>query len=609
MIHDYSRHDKNEMPHKVPRHVTDFGCCLLFVAAMAALAMVTQFALLEGNPKDYASLPIHSGEMCGVSESVKDKRYLYFCGAAMGNVSYANTICVNTCTEKACPNYVKGVTQEVDSKPFAGLICLPDFSKHDNKKLARKAFQIVAESENVKHLLQAKGIADAWPLLLVSALSSIVFGYLFLHCLETFAGCLLKLSFTVIIVLLGSFGGYMLFMSNQMDGANPLPGTGDRKYDIVIGNACIVLSAGLCCVACCLLSSMQKATHCIEAAAECIAETPALIFEPFVSLAIRATILVGLITGLVHLLACVKKVTGSDQGIDVEYSQQVYAMLGFYVFMMVWIMELCSATSTFVVSYVVQLWFLDTNRVENGKHRTRFVVLRAYLTGMMYHLGTLAFGSLSIALLRVWRMLLSWFVSSSATAGNAVAATSGACCSCFADFFDRILQKLNKFAFMDVAVNSNNFCTAAGHALGILTYNAPAAMTLHGCTRIFEVVGVTSITAVGVSTCYVLATQVPTYGNPESEKFVEDPIFLCFIAGIVSFFIAMPFMLCFATAADTILFCFALDKSRMPAEHEDERMGFFARCFSNSSARQAEMKYDDSHHSPKTRSLIQRMNR
>merc|ERR1719232_605273 len=99
----------------------------------------------------------------------------------------------------------------------------------------------------------------------------------------------------------------------------------------------------------------------------------------------------------------------------------------------------------------------------------------------MYHIGTLAHGSLAIAMLRLMRIFLSMFTSSSASAGNAVATTSGLCCSCVADLFDRVLQKLNKFAFMDVAVNSNNFCTAAGHDLAVLSWNATSAMTLHGC--------------------------------------------------------------------------------------------------------------------------------
>lgn len=288
-------------------------------------------------------------------------------------------------------------------------------------------------------------------------------------------------------------------------------------------------------------------------------------------------------------------------------------MLTFYIFMIVWIMELCSATSTFVVAYVVQCWFLDEKKTtekddgEEQHHKRRFVVCKAYITGIMYHLGTLSFGALSIAVLRIWRVVIGWFTSSSTSTGNAVAATSGACCSCFADFFDRILQKLNKFAYMDVAVNSNNFCTAAGHALGILTYNAPAAMTLHGCTRIFEIFGVGAITAAGVVSTWLLATKIPMYGNPESDRYVEDPLALCGVAGIICFFIALPFMLCFATAADTILFCFALEKSRLSSDLDEDTTGLFVKCCPKSSARLVKTKVDDSRHSEKTRSLLKRL--
>merc|ERR1712046_459574 len=78
-----------------------------------------------------------------------------------------------------------------------------------------------------------------------------------------------------------------------------------------------------------------------------------------------------------------------------HYEEYQYAIWGFYIFMICWVLELCYATSNFAVSYAVELWyFSDFNSQTQSKHHPglTFSTCKGYATAIKHHMGTLAFG-------------------------------------------------------------------------------------------------------------------------------------------------------------------------------------------------------------------------
>jgi hypothetical protein len=190
--------------------------------------------------------------------------------------------------------------------------------------------------------------------------------------------------------------------------------------------------------------------------------------------------------------------------------------------------------------------------------------------------------------------------------GNSVGHCLACCCNCLVDCFERCLAKLNKFAYMDTAINSNGFCTAAGHAMGVLTHNATAAFTLNGATFLFEIAGCGSITAAGAATTYLMSTQLDQFNDPGKETYVPDPAFLTAVSALICFFMSLPFMLVFSNTADTVLFCFALERKRTP--EQEEKKGFisnhFRACWVSTPPAKKRADYDDSRHKASTKSLL-----
>jgi len=157
--------------------------------------------------------------------------------------------------------------------------------------------------------------------------------------------------------------------------------------------------------------------------------------------------------------------------------------------------------------------------------------------------------------------------------GNAVLTCCACCCTCCLDCFNRFLKFMTKSAYMDTAMNSNSFFPAAFHAATVLLEHAGEVVTLNAATFIFQAAGTLGIAAGGVGTCHLLCTYWPELSDKEGKAYVENKLQLYVVAGIISAFVARPFMTLLDQVSDTLLYCNAIEKKRTPpppTEPDDE---------------------------------------
>merc|ERR1712003_424604 len=108
------------------------------------------------------------------------------------------------------------------------------------------------------------------------------------------------------------------------------------------------------------------------------------------------------------MLSCVKRVDIGGKHLRLEYDDHEYIFIVFYVFMMSWLLELCTAFSQFIVSYMVELWFFSLKELSfDSKSGSFCTICEAFNVAMLYHLGSLAFGSAIIAMVRGFRDILT----------------------------------------------------------------------------------------------------------------------------------------------------------------------------------------------------------
>jgi hypothetical protein len=252
---------------------------------------------------------------------------------------------------------------------------------------------------------------------------------------------------------------------------------------------------------------------------------------------------------------------------SLEYSRQEKIFVAYYIFMMIWVNELWSAISHFAIAYVTQRWYFTPYGRGPCAGRSKwglpaFAIVRGFTLGVCYHLGTLAFGAVIIAFARVLRITLAYLEKLASDTGNCVGACIAKVLFCCLWCFENCLAFMYRNAYIDVALHSTSFCEAAQRATALITSEVTALGALMGACWTFQLGGLGAITGLGALLTGVMVRHVDAYSEPTSEYYVQDPVSLTIVAAVISFLIALAFMIGFDTVSCTILYCFAIEKNQ-----------------------------------------------
>lgn len=255
-------------------------------------------------------------------------------------------------------------------------------------------------------------------------------------------------------------------------------------------------------------------------------------------------------------------VGGISRSFNRSYTEMWYIV--FYIFMILWILEIINALGQFAICYGVEQWYFTP--YENGKKRKVpwFPLGRGYIVGAWYHFGSLALGAFLVANVRVVRFVLSFLAREAKDIENQVGDSVAAVCVYCTQCFQRFVEYVNKNAYMDIAINSTSFCSAAYHSLQIMTGEVESVAFLSGACIIFQFVGAGGITTASVSFVLFMISYSESFTTITSPHYIQpgDQIVVLAATAIISFTIAVNFLVVFDTVADTMLYCWAVERRR-----------------------------------------------
>ena len=128
---------------------------------------------------------------------------------------------------------------------------------------------------------------------------------------------------------------------------------------------------------------------------------------------------------------------------------------------------------------------------------------------------------------------------------------------------NRFVKFINKNAYIQVALKSDNFCTAAWNSFILILRNAAKFGFVSIVGTIFMYVGKFFISMLVALAAFALTAYWPWMRDQVSTPFV--PALVCFI---LAYTIASIFMSVFSVAATTILQCFILDMEIAKVKHD-----------------------------------------
>lgn len=593
--------DEEIAGHKT-HHCTDWLCLIVFAAALVPLFMIVQYAFDNGDTRKLFHGYDFLGRLCGVDVDLATNQtlgpMLYWCGdpTQPGQLDLAHPICrpscpgENTSSSWSCyagaertmlppgPDgtfeekivYKFAMVPDYGTTVFAARYCLPS-----NEEYRKQVEAALSDNVATRWILNLSGVWNAWLALLLAGIVAFVLGYAYLIILKWLARILVYISMAILCVA-PLVAGVYLCSTYYGGGVDGIPSTGDAQWDLIIGISCIVLSLIFIILACCACASINTAIACVEAACDCMWDLPSLLLEPALSLTFKIFWILLMGAGFFLLVSCgdVRKVTlgqyvqaGDSTDLTGVFRTFVFntdqiRYMFYYIFMFFWISEICTALSQFVLAYAVQLWYFTPYGDTYEKDTPACPLCRGYVKGLQYHLGTLAFGALLVAVLRLIRMILGYIAKQADKDGNPAAACAAKSCLCIITCFQRCIEFINKNAYMDVAINSTDFCTAAKNAFRFITQEFAAIGILNGATWMFQLAGVGAITGVGTWICFTVIKSFDWFTDPTSDHYVPDPVLVTVFAGIICALIAIAFMIVFDTVADTILYCFSQEQKR-----------------------------------------------
>lgn len=563
---------------------TDPCCGLIFIAFLCYGGYIMSYAFQNGDPRKVYHGMDYEGRLCGVD--LPYKPYVYWCktdastnplgGSPSGlvsvqpgssawaqptNLDFEHPICVEYCpqfgsTQNQCYDPATGgkkPTPDYATHPVAKKYCFPqakEMMDKINSKMAGHPLQ--------KYLPQVIAtVRTNWQVLLGAFFLAFILSSIYLLLIECMAGLVIWACIIVMIVIPGCSGGYLIYASEH-GGIDGMPGSGDAQTDLYFGIGCCVTSAFFLLMACCMRNAIAKAISVVEAAATCLFECKSLLLEPIINLTTRMALWALMLTGLAWLIS-VGEVRKSKIYRTFTYTDEEWIYIGSYIFLILWVNDFCTAMSQYVIANASARWYF-TDHNGGMKLGNSCLLCRGYLTGWIYHFGSLALGSCIIAIMRPIRICVLAIVMAEELVDNAACGCISKCCFCCVECFNSFLVHLSKNAYIDMAITSKGFCAAGSNAAELMVKQSKTLIASAGATWIFTLLGLAKVTTLGAFITSLVVQNVEAFNRPTSRHYVQDPMVCAGVAGVVCFFVALCFMIVFDAVTDTMVLCLAYDR-------------------------------------------------
>ncbi|POM78333.1 Choline transporter-like protein, partial [Phytophthora palmivora] len=246
--------------------------------------------------------------------------------------------------------------------------------------------------------------------------------------------------------------------------------------------------------------------------------------------------------------------------VQMKESNAMHYLMIYHLFGLLWTNQFIQAATyaTIAGAFCEYYWTLDKRQLPARP------VLRSVWRTLRYHVGSIAFGSLIIAIVQFLRIALEYIDQKMRTAqqGNVVIKIIMKCLKCFLWCFERCLKFLNKNAFIVMAMKGQSFCPSMKDSFSLLLANAARVATVSIVARFLMILGKMFITGFCMLFMFVFIRYPPTHlpsffmGDLAS---VSSPIFPMLLTGILSYATASFFLDIYGTGIDTILLCFCED--------------------------------------------------
>lgn len=239
-------------------------------------------------------------------------------------------------------------------------------------------------------------------------------------------------------------------------------------------------------------------------------------------------------------------------------------LLIYHIFGFLWTNQFIQAVGYCTISGALSFWFFKRNdkAAWGGCFSCKLPVLDSLKIVIRYHTGTLAFGTLIIAIVQALRLALEYVNKSTKKLqqANCILALIMKCARCALWCMEKCVKFISYYGFIYTAMNGTGFCTSCKQVFGLF-FTYPAQLVVNEA-----VVGMLSIVQ---SLAFPLALAIAA-----NFHFVESGAKGAEVASVAVLVVSYTIMRAFATvyecALNTLFVCCVRDAEHYNYEHMPE---------------------------------------
>jgi len=228
------------------------------------------------------------------------------------------------------------------------------------------------------------------------------------------------------------------------------------------------------------------------------------------------------------------------------------------VFGLYWGVFFFSAFGEIVLAGVFSQWYWTYNKKTDLPDCS---LGTAMWNATVFHLGTVAFGSLLIAIIRMIRTMLEYIERKCKRFNNDLTRCLIWTCKCCLWCLEKFMRFINRNAYIMCAVKNTNFCTSAKDAFNLLMRNLVRVVVLDSVVDFLLFLGkLVIVLLTGIASYMTFSGQIPDIEDKiPTLNYIFTPVVFIVVG---SYFIASSFFGVYNMAVDTLFLCFLEDLER-----------------------------------------------
>ena len=303
-----------------------------------------------------------------------------------------------------------------------------------------------------------------------------------------------------------------------------------------------------------MCNKIRLAIAITEVTSKYINKTWCIVFVPFLFFILLVIWLAYWIILLVFLYTAGEFQSDSKVFASFKMDEKLEYGFWFHLVMLFYITAIIEAYSQFVYASSACIWYFNFEKgTENHP------IAKSFQRGIRYHFGSLVFGATIIAIIRFLMFFVEYIKKKTE---KSVGKTQGKCFKCIFCCIqcclaccNKVMEFVNKHAFIQIALKGDSFCTAAWEGFGLIIRNIGRFSALAAVSGIFTFIGTIFITVGSCIIGYFLISNVNYFSENLNSCVLPVVAF-----GIVGFVMGRVTMTIFSVSGDALIHSFLLDE-------------------------------------------------